>query len=594
VPRSKLAAVLVVGVLAVLLAGLWAARRSAVATAGSPEPAVGPVRVDESPLPLGAPLPAPATAATSRTALAPPSRAPAEPATAAPSDDEISPIALAQPCALWGYLIDSGGARLAVEGHVAFSNEEGERRAAQADADGRYWIQGLAPGTWRITARAPGLRSEERALELAPDREDVRVDLVLEPLRTIRVAVVHPTGLPLERSVRQTLCATAGLEPPSGSASLAEPMLETVRRRVDQGSRGLEIRIPSRDRRQIGIGHFVPSSAKPPDRVLGVLELEVSGPVFVALLWYDHVLESRRVADGTVEVEFVLDPPSLDGLLASLALAVVDARTGARIEEGHVELRGSSLLQTCPLAGGEALVLRTLPGRGAALVSETSPVSTTAGGLVLAGLPPGRYLLSLTPPGYELFEQEIELAPGERLDLGVLRLWPAVRVRGRVVDADGNPLRRPRVRAARIADDGSVRPSPLDWEAGDEGELALSLQPGRWLLSLPHQSVEGRMRISRPVALELGEAPIEGGELVALEPVELALVASSAERAAALAFRVLDAKGHELVVDRMGSQTRRRVYLPAEAYTLRVSEGGGPERELPFALADEPVELRVD
>jgi hypothetical protein len=73
--------------------------------------------------------------------------------------------------------------------------------------------------------------------------------------------------------------------------------------------------------------------------------------------------------------------------------------------------------------------------------SQHSAESGRSGSFAFAKLPPGRYRLTAAAPGFSALSRNIVVAAGERLDLGTLRLAPADRLFGKVVDAvSGDPV----------------------------------------------------------------------------------------------------------------------------------------------------------
>lgn len=131
-------------------------------------------------------------------------------------------------------------------------------------------------------------------------------------------------------------------------------------------------------------------------------------------------------------------PPMVDrDGLVSFAGRLLDSHgqklPGARVVCVCVDLEGTWLRGTDPLESAtRSLAVRTVEGRADA-----------TGRFELTGLPPqGLYALHLGPdsahPTVRLVEQSP--APGERVELGELRLLPSARIDGRVMTRSGDPV----------------------------------------------------------------------------------------------------------------------------------------------------------
>jgi len=64
----------------------------------------------------------------------------------------------------------------------------------QTKPDGSYTIDGLGPGAYKVRAMAPGKKPAEATATVGEDGATVRVDLRLEPGRSLRGRVVDPRG----------------------------------------------------------------------------------------------------------------------------------------------------------------------------------------------------------------------------------------------------------------------------------------------------------------------------------------------------------------------------------------------------------------
>ena len=160
---------------------------------------------------------------------------------------------------------------------------------------------------------------------------------------------------------------------------------------------------------------------------------------------------------------------------------VTDAR-GAPAGGAHVRCVASAMddltVQTGPLPlAAEAAALPS--GAGRALGSTRSAIADAHGRFVVDDLIPGRYRVEVAHAGLEPLQTgELALAPGERRDLGALVLRDGFPVAGRVVD-DGGP-----VEGARVTVSGGD-PSTADlYELTDgSGSFSLALPAGTYRLT---------------------------------------------------------------------------------------------------------------
>ncbi len=121
-----------------------------------------------------------------------------------------------------------------------------------------------------------------------------------------------------------------------------------------------------------------------------------------------------------------------------------------------------------------------------------SAVTEAAGNFEIAGLPPGTYTLAVAHEGFvppnnhgKVKQQRVVLAAGEEKRDLVVRLTPFGVVLGRILDEDGDPIRRMEVTIMQWHYSSSGR--GLEWMAGattdDRGEYRIfDLTPGRYYL----------------------------------------------------------------------------------------------------------------
>ncbi|HEX5041680.1 MAG TPA: carboxypeptidase regulatory-like domain-containing protein [Candidatus Polarisedimenticolaceae bacterium] len=91
---------------------------------------------------------------------------------------------------------------------------------AQTRQDGSYTIDGLEPGTYKVRAMAPGKKPAEATATVGDDGTTARVDLRLEPGRSLRGRVVDPRGNGLQ--------GATVLAAPAGSTAFDSSMMGTT------------------------------------------------------------------------------------------------------------------------------------------------------------------------------------------------------------------------------------------------------------------------------------------------------------------------------------------------------------------------------
>jgi len=88
-------------------------------------------------------------------------------------------FALSAEVVIAGRVVDGSGAPVAAVGVAAETDGHEPGSFAESDDDGKFRLDGLAPGPYRVTARAPGRAAERRVL--TNRAATLRIELVLEP-----------------------------------------------------------------------------------------------------------------------------------------------------------------------------------------------------------------------------------------------------------------------------------------------------------------------------------------------------------------------------------------------------------------------------
>jgi hypothetical protein len=291
---------------------------------------------------------------------------------------------------------------------------EGLVRDVASDLSGRYAIPRLAPGRYFLEARSPGGRSGRS----------------------------EPFTVPAPERLRRT----AG-----DAAELAEPTESPEPATLDLGDWALAA--------GVDLPVTVADAAGAPIAGAEVAALQGEAPAA------QDVSAARTGPDGRAALTRL--DPALSISIACSAPGYV--RAIQELERLPPEVR-------CALARRASLEGRLLDGdekpiAGATLRLERSQRSTASdrvGAFSFDGLVPGRYRLTAAAPGYRAVARDLDLLAGERRSLGVVRLSPAERLFGEVVDAaSGEPVAGASIAVVEPAGGGSAR-------ADEEGRFALA------------------------------------------------------------------------------------------------------------------------
>jgi len=476
----------------------------------------------------------------------------------------VAPAAAAR---LAGQVVD-GRARPVPEARVlAFRIGDGgagsgEPARVVADLEGRFAIERLTAGSYRLLVEAVGFPTAEVAPLVAPATDLVlrvagegrsifgRVALGGAPAPEGRVELAAESGGPVRetRSRADGRFAFSGLGDGSYAlrASRAELASPTVRG-VVAGRDGANLSAPLAlaPGQRVG-GRLVQDAGAalagfevraesaafaPGDEPLPVVARTDGSGAFIIgpLSPGSYRLTSaragyvlRRAPTVDLAASGAEPPPVLLELLrgARVTGRVTDAR-GAPAASAHVRCVASAMddltVESGPLPlAAEAAALPS--GAGRALGSTRSAIADAHGRFTVDDLIPGRYRVELAHPGSEpMRTDELTLAPAERRDLGVLALRDGFPLEGRVDDDSGAPLEGARVSAAGGADDSA---SGLYAVSDGAGSFSIALPAGHYRLtaSAPGHAVAGTEVDVRPgvpsasIALRLAraEASLEG------------------------------------------------------------------------------------
>ena len=402
---------------------------------------------------------------------------------------------------LLGRLSTSDGSPLPEKLSLAARRDDSWRTATTLG--GRYGIAGLRAGEWQLVLRADGFRQRTWSVVLDTRTEQVE-DIVLQRAPTLQVFVAMADDTPfpdLGRSSLRNLWVVATTDPLTGDLPP-----------TDTGHHG-----------DVGIGRFEPAGGlgAPPrtDGRFGDLWLDEDPPANAALVLGHVVLAEAPIAAGQTELRFVVDPAALRATLATVTMRLIDGTTGAPITTGAIARLRGLLAMGAPGDDGRVTFEGVLPG-----IHELQ---------VDAGKERERWI------------ETFRVGRGAAVDLGELRLQPALQLRGRVLSTSGEPAAGARLLWTDL--DLTSRPHRVAERrfagADDEGRFALvGIGARRYLLVAlldgsvgttvvdlrggPPSDVEIRLRAGATVRVEAPSGTLDGYTVTLLD-AEGVLVAAA-------------------------------------------------------------------
>jgi hypothetical protein len=346
-------------------------------------------------------------------------------------------------------------------------------RPERSDAWGRYELNGLAAGLYDVAVRAPGLAPGAVSNVALDGRDDVRVDVALQPGARVTGRLVGANDKPLAGEVSigelggqpapyvlaDLLRAASGADgrfaidavpigthalgatAPGLGAKRVEVEVSATQRAVDVGDVRMEAGLVIRGRVRTAAGEPIASadvqansthsplgrSARAQTDDDGAFAVGGLGPVTYNLSATAPGFGTTRfrAEPGADPIDLVLEP-------AGRIVGRVQDERGQPIESFNVVARA--------VAEGQA--------------GAFEPFQVEDGRFTLENVLPGDYAVTVRAPERASATVSAKVAATTPADIGTVKLGPGSTIRGTVVDAAGGP-----VGGARIAITASARPS---------------------------------------------------------------------------------------------------------------------------------------
>jgi hypothetical protein len=332
---------------------------------------------------------------------------------------------------------------------------------AQTDADGRYELNAIPLGhTWRVSASKPTFVDSATVddVVLEPGRKEAVLDFALLRAAHFVVRVFRPNGSPGAGAKLRLDVPGAVVErtaDASGACDIAVVSLGACVLAVEDwgfAAATLDVDAESGVRRDVDV-HLQPGAT-----LAGVVVDDAGEPIA------DAVLVARAAGDGPANHWTHHDLSEKDGSFRISGLAAGDVVVDVSCSEGHDAL--SRVPATAPAAdvrfvlrrdGGVSFRLRAptgasppkqiavslIPrGRGDASSLRISQQNVPwSDDLVRVSSGVGAWTCMIHVAGYLPVRRDVDVAPGVDASLGEIVLDEGLALSGRVVDAEGRPVK---------------------------------------------------------------------------------------------------------------------------------------------------------
>lgn len=425
-------------------------------------------------------------------------------------------------------------------------DRDGDRFRGRDLTAGSAWIQGSVPGFHAAT-----------------------IEVLLEP-----EGPPQEFDLPLTSLTRLVVRAVRGEEPAfesprGGYVQVGRGRLTAVLTETAPGA-NLPDFMPGGG---LGLGTMRPPVADEARRgVVGVLSTHRAPPYHVSLVLQRHVVATRFVHEPVEEVVFEItgtsleDPAELRGLIR---YRPVDAATGEVLRPEFQLL--AIALSSWAFGEGEGA------GHGGWIEHDD--------------IPPGKVQLTAVVPGYERMRLQVDVGPGEWVDLGDVPLAPRVPITGVVVDAANRPVL------------ASVRYEVLDWspprrvqevfshtvaQTDGEGRFELDAGPHRFRVWARARTGRGR---SANVVVDARGGRVDGLVIPCVAPGKV-LLQDPHRKWVGQRLRILDPDGHPVHAETVPGTMPWTVDLFPGSLTLEILDAdGGVDERIPLEVPAPPLDV---
>jgi RNA polymerase sigma-70 factor (ECF subfamily) len=474
---------------------------------------------------------------------------------------------------LYGSLLDPEGKPIsgAPFERIGITDRNGNPRYVDAKSDGAFAFHAMPFGKYWMFATVDGFVPSECAIELRPEQPHLQRDITLQRAPRLRVIATTPEGEDLALALEK-----AGPQFHHWKGSLV-PIATEER----PGTWWTEM--DGNPNNPYGLGRYrdddpvMRTDPAPAEKgFMGVLTLTREPPLFVSLLDYHRVLQTREVKRGDEEVRFVVSAEEIAALLATLQIRIVDA--------GTLE----------PVKGVSAEVNSKNGGQG------TRP-SDENGIIAVKGLDPGEYEVRVKAKDFAIASHSVLVQAGADSDPVQIALEPGVAFEARVVDGSGAPF------------DATFNMGVLEGLPGDLvfdrnmgfGTRGGLLQPwglGRHLyvlhtdnLGYARASDDERTKwVSGNVLIDLRSGMGPANFELRLKPARRLVIVVKDDNAVGLRFQVLDEGGISVVGDPLFRAAPFGVSLPDGNYKVQLLDSSRKilcEKQVTLGSSGATVEL---
>ncbi len=486
------------------------------------------------------------------------------------------------------------------ESGMSFSISSG----GTTDAEGRYRLEGVAPGRRTVTARHDAFQPATREIEV--ELGDNRLDLAFERGSTVSGQVIDEAGRPISGALVQLLAPSmfswrgqSGMSDTTGAFSIAG---------VPEGTFSLQaskegFATTAVEELEVGPGDlpFVEIRLSPGyaivGRLLGLEPAELAGVQVMAVRPQSSVSLGLVDRDGNYRIDHLgagdYTVHAQAGMRSRTAQATTTVVEGAAETLLDLEFEGGLTLSGVVLRGDEPLAGALVAATGTDVSSGSAGTTNSEGRFELKGLEPGRHVVSVsnfqTGRGHR---EELEL--GSDRDV-VIRVEAAV-VSGSVFDAvDSQPLAGVAVRLEPVEPssvlEGFSVPATADTDSAGYFRFSQVAAGAHRVVAVKDGYAPAELSVTVIDGLDL-----EGLEL-RLEPTDgmrIFVTLPSGQPAREFSAAVLDAAGRSIFAGvYTGGREGARLSAPPGEWELLVASQNTAVSSTRIALPSDPIAIAL-